>query len=63
MLLEYAKDGCHVDVGQPWVKLEIMTVAVQGPHKSALAEEIIAMMHTEVGKKAKDDFAEVVYLD
>ena len=37
LLLEYARQGCPVDVGRPWSKLEIMTAAERGPHKSALA--------------------------
>ena len=37
LLLEYAREGCPVDVGRPWTKEEIMTAAERGPHKSALA--------------------------
>ena len=37
LLLEYAREGCPVDVGRPWTKVEIMTTAERGPHKSALA--------------------------
>ena len=37
LLLEYARQGCPVDVGRPWSKLEIMTAAERGPQKSALA--------------------------
>ena len=37
LLMEYAREGCPVDVGRPWSKLEIMTAAERGPHKSALA--------------------------
>ena len=37
MLLEYARDGCPVDVERPWTKDEIMAAAERGPHKSTLA--------------------------
>ena len=63
LLLQYAQDGCPVDVGRPWSKEEILTAAKRGPHKSALEPDAITMMHAEVQDKVKEGFAEVVYLD
>ena len=37
LLLEYAREGCPVNVGRPWSKEEIVAAAERGPHKSALA--------------------------
>ena len=37
LLLEYAREGCPVDVGRQWSKEEIVAAAERGPHKSALA--------------------------
>ena len=63
LLLEYATEGCPIDVGRPWTMAEILTAAERGPHKSVLADEAIKMMHTEVVTKVKEGFTEVVYLD
>lgn len=54
LLLEYARDGCSVDIGRPWTKEEIMAAAERGPHKYALAEDAITMMHKEVEEKIRD---------
>ena len=40
-----------------------MTAAERVPHKSALAEDAIVIMHREVENRVKDGYAEVVYLD
>ena len=63
MLLQYARDGCPVDVRRRWSKAEIMAAAERGPHISALALDTIATMQTEVEARMKEGFAEVVYMD
>ena len=63
MLLQYARDGCPVEVGRRWSKTEITAAAERGPHASALIPEAIKMMHAEVEAKVKEGYAEVVYLD
>ena len=63
ILLEYAWNGCPVDVGRNWSRVEIMAAAERGPHISALVPEAIAMMHEEVEANVKEGFATAVYLD
>ena len=62
-LLQYTRNGCPVDVDQPWLKKETMTAAERGPHTSALASDTIEMRHAEVKGKVKDGFADLIYLD
>lgn len=52
-----------MDVGRPCARLEIMTAAERGPHKSALDLDAIEMMYAEVEANAMDGFAELIYLD
>ena len=63
ILLEYARNGCPVDVGQNWSRVDIMAAAERGPRISALVPESTAIMHEEVEAKVKEGFATVVYLD
>ena len=56
LLLQYTRNGCHVDVGRNWTKKEIMTAAERGPHKASLALDVIEMMHAEVAEKVEDVF-------
>ena len=53
-LLQYERNGYPVDVGWLWIKLEIMTTAERGPHKSNLALDTIEIMHMEVKGNIKD---------
>jgi len=64
MLLEYARNGCPVDVGRRWSKTEILAAAERGPHISALVKrEAVEMVHAEVTDKVREAYATVVYLD
>lgn len=63
MLLQYARDGCPVDVGRVWTNDEITAAAHRGPHVSALLPEAIAMMYVEAQAKVDEGFAEIIYLD
>jgi len=63
MLLQYAQDGCPVEVGRVWSKAEILAAAERGPHMLALLPESIEVMHAEVAVKVKEGFMEVLYLD
>ena len=63
MLLQYARNGCLVNVGRVWTKDEIMAAAHRGPYVSALLPDVIAMMHVEAQAKVEEGFAEIIYLD
>ena len=63
ILLEYSWNGCLMDVRRHWSKTEVFAAVEQGRHISALAPEVVEIMHAEVADKAREGYVTVMYLD
>ena len=51
LLMEYAMEGCPVNVGRDWTIEEITAAVERGPHKSALGKEQMAQYQNKVVDK------------
>ena len=60
-LSRWLLEGCEVDCGAPWLE-EALEVAVEcGPHKGALSEEAIQLVHDDVEYQVKALFVEIYF--
>lgn len=55
--------GVPVDCGQPWTKEAINLALEKGPHRSALDEEAIRLVHEDVAYQVEAGFSQLVYWD
>ena len=62
-LSRWSLEGCEVDCGAPCLE-EALTAAVdRGPHKGALSEEAMQLVHDDVEYQVKAGFAEIYFWD
>ena len=51
LLLNYARKGCPISIGQSWMRMELVVTTTQGPHVSALVPDAIEQIHQEAREK------------
>jgi hypothetical protein len=54
------EEGVPVDCGEDWTKTQIEAAIQQGPHKSALNPEAIALIEEDVAYQVRAGYAQVV---
>ena len=58
-LSRWSSEGCEVDCGAPWSEEALAAAVERGPHKGALSEEAIQLVHDDVEYQVKAGFAEI----
>ena len=62
-LSRWSSEGCEVDCAPPWSEEALAAAVERGPHKGALSEEAIQLVHDDVEYQVKAGFAEIYFWD
>ena len=52
-----------MDCGSPWSEEALAAAVEHGPHKGALSEEVIQLVHDDVEYQVKSGFAKIYFRD
>ena len=59
----WSSEGCEVDCGSPWSEEALAAAVERGPHKGALSEEAMQLVHEDVEYQVKAGFTEIYFWD
>ena len=60
LLVDWAKNGCPVDTGEDWTKIQIEEAIQRGPHQSAFQDGAVEFLQQETEEKVAHNYAKVV---